>query len=138
LGADGFFSALIEKIPAALIVLLPLMALVLKILYPLSRRYYVEHLLFFVHFHAFFFLLLTLQILWHRLLGVLWIHEVFAVLPVIATSFYYPAYLYLAMRRVYGQRRFLTFLKFCLLTITYLLGFSIMMIGVLILAVFSV
>jgi hypothetical protein len=42
------------------------------------------------------------------------------------------------MRRVYGQRRFLTFLKFCLLTITYLLGFSIMMIGVLILAVFSV
>ena len=47
----------------ALIVLLPLMALVFKGLYPLSRRYFVEHLLFFVHFHAFFFLILTLQIL---------------------------------------------------------------------------
>jgi len=41
---------IVDNIPTALIVLLPLMAFVLKILYPLSRRYYVEHLLFFVHF----------------------------------------------------------------------------------------
>ncbi len=35
---------LLDNIPAALIVLLPLMAFVLKVLYPLSKRYYVEHL----------------------------------------------------------------------------------------------
>jgi len=43
---------IVDNIPTALIVLLPLMAFVLKILYPLSRRYYVEHLLFFVHFKS--------------------------------------------------------------------------------------
>ena len=59
---DGrdFVNQLLDNVPAALFFLLPLMALVLKILYPLSKRYYVEHLLFVVHFHAFFFLVLTL------------------------------------------------------------------------------
>ena len=44
---DGkaFGKKLLDNVPAALFVLLPLMALVLKILYPLSKRYYVEHLL---------------------------------------------------------------------------------------------
>jgi len=48
-GIESFADAMLDNIPIALIVLLPLMALVLKILYPLSRRYFVEHLLFFVH-----------------------------------------------------------------------------------------
>ena len=48
---DGraFLKKLLDNVPAALFVLLPLMAFVLKILYPLSKRYYVEHLLFVVH-----------------------------------------------------------------------------------------
>jgi hypothetical protein len=48
-GAKTFTGLLVDNIPVALIVLLPFMALVLKALYPLSRRYFVEHLLFFVH-----------------------------------------------------------------------------------------
>ena len=66
---DGraFLKKLLDNVPAALFVLLPLMALALKVLYPLSKRYYVEHLLFVVHFHAFAFLILTLQILFARL-----------------------------------------------------------------------
>ena len=39
-----FLSNVLDNIPIALIVLLPIMAFVLKALYPLSRRYYVEHL----------------------------------------------------------------------------------------------
>ena len=54
-----FVQNLYDNVPIALIVLLPIMAFVLKALYPLSRRYYVEHLLFFVHFHAFMFLIHT-------------------------------------------------------------------------------
>ena len=48
---DGriFGQKLLYNVPAALFILLPLMALVLKVLYPLSKRYYVEHLLFVVH-----------------------------------------------------------------------------------------
>ncbi len=133
-GAEGLSAELIDRIPAALILLLPLMALVLKILYPLSRRYYVEHLLFFVHFHSFFFLLLILQILWSRLASALGLHEALAVLPVVASSFYIPVYLLISMRRVYGQGRLATILKFVVLLIAYLLGFSVMLLGALLLA----
>jgi len=40
-GGKAFLGELADNVPAALIILLPVMALVLKILYPLSRRYYV-------------------------------------------------------------------------------------------------
>ena len=69
IGADDgktLGNLVLDNIPVALIVLLPLMALVMKSVYPLSRRYFVEHLLFFLHFHSFFFLILTLQILFAR------------------------------------------------------------------------
>jgi hypothetical protein len=137
-GADGLVAELIDRIPAALILLLPLMALVLKLLYPLSRRYYVEHLLFFVHFHSFFFLLLTLQILWSRLVHTAGLHEAVAVLPIVASSIYIPAYLFVSMRRVYGQGRFVTFLKFIILFLTYLFGSGLLLLGTLLLAALAV
>ena len=131
-------DSLIDNIPAALIVLLPLMALVLKVLYPLSKRYYVEHLLFFVHFHAFFFLLLSLQILFARVGGMLAIPEAIVVLTLVFSSFYVPIYLFVAMRRVYGQGRIITFLKYFVLLIAYLLGFAATMLGALVIAAFSI
>lgn len=137
-GAEGIQAAILDRIPAALILLLPLMALVLKLLYPLSRRYYVEHLLFFVHFHSFFFVLLTLQILWSRTVGAIGLHEAIAVLPIVASSFYVPVYLFVSMRRVYGQGRFVTFLKFLVLAATYLVSFALMLLGAFFLAALSV
>ena len=120
----SLFEKVINNVPTALIVLLPLMALVLKALYPLSRRYYVEHLLFFVHLHAFMFLLITLQILFARLAAAIALPETATVLTIVATSFYVPIYLFIAMRRVYGQGRFITFLKYIVLTLAYITGFS--------------
>jgi hypothetical protein len=136
---DGrqFLSNLVDNIPVALIVLLPLMALVLKALYPLSRRYYVEHLLFFVHFHAFFFLILVLQILLSRLTTLLPVPEAIGTLVIIAASFYVPVYLFISMRRVYGQGRFLTSLKYIVLTVSYLAGFTITMLGAVTMAAFA-
>ena len=137
---DGraFAREIIDNVPAALIVLLPLMAFVLKILYPLSRRYYVEHLLFFVHYHAFFFLLLTLQILFGRIAGLLGVPEAIVVLVIVIASFYIPIYLFVAMRRVYGQGRFVTFLKYLILLVAYLTGFTITMLGALAIAALSI
>jgi hypothetical protein len=137
-GREGLANAIIDNIPAALILLLPIMALVLKFLYPLSRRFYVEHLLFFVHFHAFFFLILTLQILLVRIGDLLGMLEVVFTVIVVAASLYIPAYLFLSMRRVYGQGRILTTLKFIALSSTYLVGFVFVMLGALLTAVFSV
>ena len=132
------FENLADNIPAALIVLLPLMALVLKLLYPLSRRYYVEHLLFFVHFHAFFFLILTLQILFARLADLLHVPEAISVVTLVVASLYIPVHLFISMRRVYGQGRLATFLKYIVLSFAYFAGFLVTMLGALLIAVFSV
>lgn len=141
IGADGgktFGDLLLDDIPIALIVLLPLMALVLMGLYPLSRRYFVEHLLFFVHFHAFFFLILTLQILFSRLGPMILIPEPVVILVLVAASLYIPVYLYKAMRRVYGQGHLLTLTKYSVLTVTYFFGVMLTMMGALLVALFSV
>jgi len=137
-GGKTFVDLLLDNIPVALIVLLPLMALVLKVLYPLSRRYFVEHLLFVVHYHAFFFLILTVQILFARLAALIRLPEVVAVLAIVAASFYIPVYLYMAMRRVYGQGRILTFIKYVGLVIAYSLGAMLTMLGAVLFALVAV
>lgn len=137
-GGRAFADKLADNIPAALIVLLPLMAFVLKALYPLSKRYYVEHLLFFVHFHAFFFLILSLQILFSRLAALLSVPETAVMLVLVVASFYIPVYLFISMRRVYGQGQFISFLKYMVLVIAYFLGFSATMLGALAIAAFSI
>jgi hypothetical protein len=137
-GAKTFTGLLIDNIPVALIVLLPFMALVLKGLYPLSRRYFVEHLLFFVHFHAFFFLILTLQILFSRVSSLIWVPEPISVLIIVAASFYIPVYLYKAMRLVYGQGHFMTFMKYITMSVAYSVGAMFTMMGALLFALFSV
>ena len=137
-GGKALVEKLLDNIPAALIILLPLMALVLKALYPLSKRYYVEHLLFFVHFHAFFFLILTLQILLLRISTMLTIPEAVPIVTIVVTSFYVPVYLFKSMRRVYGQGRFVSLLKFVVLLISYLIGFFATMMGAFTIAAFSI
>lgn len=123
----SFINQLLDNIPAALFVLLPLMALALKMLYPLSKRYYVEHLLFVLHFHAFFFLILTLEVLFSRMAAWLSLPSLLANLSVFVVSLYVPVYLYKAMRRVYEQGRAITILKFFLLLLTYLVGLTLIL-----------
>ena len=120
--SGSFLNQLLDNIPAALFVLLPLMALILKILYPLSKRYYVEHLLFVLHFHAFLFLILTLEVLFSRMATWLALPAMIHNLSVFVVSLYVPIYLYKAMRRVYGQGRAITIPKYFVLLLTYLIG----------------
>ena len=141
IGADGgktLGNLVLDNIPVALIVLLPVMALVLKGLYPLSRRYFVEHLLFFVHFHSFFFLLLTLQILFSRLATLAHLPEAIAILIIVAAAFYIPVYVYKGMRLVYGQGHFFTATKFIVLSVAYSIGATLTMLGALLFALVSV
>lgn len=141
IGADDgktLGNLVLDNIPVALIVLLPFMALVLKALYPLSRRYFVEHLLFFIHFHAFFFLLLTLQILFSRFAGLVHLPEPISILTIVVASFYIPVYLYKGMRLVYDQGHFITFLKYITLVFAYLAGATFTMMGAFLVALVSV
>ena len=126
-----------DNIPTALFLLLPLMALVLKVLYPLSRRYYVEHLLFVVHFHAFFFLALTIQLTLGRMGTVIPIPDAIFTILIVAMSLYIPIYLYKSMRRVYEQGHMATSVKFIALTTAYFIGLMIIFMITGLLAIFS-
>jgi hypothetical protein len=129
---------LLDNVPAALFILLPLMALVLRVLYPLSKRYYVEHLLFVVHYHAFFFLILTLQILFARFGTLVGIPEKATDIALFGASLYIPVYLFRAMQRVYGQGVFITALKFIFLVMSYFIGFGLMFAFAALFAAFSI
>ena len=111
---NGFGRArLRDNIPKMMFIFLPLIAGVMFVLYLGSRRYYVEHLVFFVHYHAFFFLAgiadpaarATRQSRGQRR------SRAGSTRSRTCSSsrclFYVPWYLYRAMRRVYGQGRVL-------------------------------
>jgi len=117
-----YLSKLLDSVPAALIALLPIMALVLKMLYPLSKRYYVEHVLFVVHYHAFFFLILTLHTLFLRFASLLSLPDSVSATTTLAISIYIMVYLFKSMRLVYDQGRLISFTKYLVLVVAYLVG----------------
>lgn len=137
-GLRGFVDKLLEYVPAGLFILLPLMALALNMVYPLSKRYYVEHLLFVVHYHAFVFLALTMQILLARLGALLSVPDGVLSAMLVAIPLYIPVYLFRGLRRVYEQGRIVTFLKFLFMLAAYILGLSLILGSVAIFAAFSV
>ncbi len=122
---QSFGRALWNNIPKMMFLFLPLIAAALSVLYIRSGRYYVEHLLFVVHFHAFFFLTGILVLLFERLAelsaGVV-ATGLAAVQGILGTVlvFYVPVYLLKAMRRVYAQSWWKTVPKYALLGIAYL------------------
>jgi hypothetical protein len=122
---QSFGRALWNNIPKMMFIFLPLIAAVLSLLYIRSGRYYVEHLLFVVHFHAFFFLTGIAVLLLERLaeLSTGVVASGLAGLQALAGAvlvFYVPLYLLKAMRRVYAQSWWKTVPKYALLGIAYL------------------
>ncbi len=122
-----FLKNLYDNLPTMIFLFLPLIALIQKILYIGSQRYYVEHLLFFVHFHSFFFLNLTVSVLLSRMPEMFAAQDALTTLAIIALSLYIPVYLFKAMRRVYAQSFIVTMIKYVLLFVAYHVCLSITM-----------
>ena len=124
-----FGRALIRNVPKMMFVFLPLLAFVNLLLYAFRRRKYVEHLLFYTHYHAFAFLLLTLQMLVLLMLGWFPSLSVVASLVTLASVIYLFVALYKAMKQVYRQSTLLTSLKYILVLMTYGLSLLLTFIG---------
>jgi hypothetical protein len=86
----------------------------MKVMYRRPRHYYVEHLLFFVHNHAFVFLAFGLLTLVTRFAPATMENGLTSIVQL-----YVAYYLFVSMRRVYGQGRWLTFAKLVVLSLTY-------------------
>jgi len=124
--------AAVDNIPIMMVVFIPVLALVMKLLYRGSERYYVEHLVFFMHFHAFGFIVLVLDIFFLELGGAFgWSITVSRIVASI-TAVYMALYLLIAMRRVYEQGWLVTSVKYLLLNITYIVGLSLSLTGLVI------
>jgi len=90
---DAVYQGIARTLPKALILFLPILALVLKVLFWRSRILYFDHSIFALHLQSFLFLLFSLS----------WFVPVSVILLLAFFVLVTPAYLVLAMRRVYAQ-----------------------------------
>jgi hypothetical protein len=105
----------VHNLGRALFLLLPLLAALMVPLYRRPKRYYVDHMLLLVHNHAGVFLVMS-----GFIVAVHWIPTGrFANLLTFALILYLLIYLYSSMRRVYGESRARTLLKFSALSVGY-------------------
>jgi hypothetical protein len=100
--------------PTALLLVLPLFALLLKLAYVWRSRLYMEHLIFALHNHSYICLSLivasALEWLVAHAAGHAWISAPASTLAIAAWS-WIPVYLVLSLRRVYGQGWLMTLTK---------------------------
>ena len=103
----ALIGGFMDAAPKVVFLLLPLFALLLKLLYVRRRRLYVEHFVFALHLHAVAFLVFTV----FALLRNAWLN--------LGLATWLAVYGYMAMRRVYGQGWFRTTTKFLALGFAY-------------------
>lgn len=113
---ERMVNGVFGKLPGAMLVLVPIYALLLKLFYVFKRRIYMEHLIVVLHSHAFLFLWLLLCTLLSLLAGWLEPHAPWTTTPLNWLErllvLWAPLYLLLMQKRVYRQGWPMTVLKF--------------------------
>jgi hypothetical protein len=123
-----FKDAVLGAIPSTLFVLLPVFALLLKVLYVFKRRLYMEHLIVALHSHAFLCLSLLLVFLTMAVRDSLApasgpLHGLLGLVEVLLFA-WMPLYLLLMQKRVYRQGWIMTLIKYGVLGFSYILLLS--------------
>jgi hypothetical protein len=118
----------------AMFVFLPLVAFLHMLMYWRPRHRYAEHLLFFIHVHAFFFSLMTLVAL-SAIAGGVWPSsgKVWGFVPLLLWCL--PLYTLVAMRRAFGGSWVGTSFKALALFVVYLVVLGVTLAGVFVYAV---
>lgn len=115
-------DAMLNLLPVVLFVLMPVFALLLKMAYLFSGRLYMEHLIVALHSHSFLFLGILVALALNGL------SSLAAEVPVLGAGlrfafvvslWWFPLYLLLMQKRVYGQGWILTLIKYNVLGILY-------------------
>ena len=96
-----------SNFPKVFFFLLPIFALLLKLLYVRRDYYYAEHLVFSIQFYNFFFVVSIIALLLEKIAWLAW--------TPLAIAIWVLTYLPLAMKRMYRQRWGKTVLKYLLL-----------------------
>lgn len=123
---NDFIGDLLEMIPRSMLLLVPLFALLMRVVYPFAGRYYIEHLIHAVHGHAFLFLSILLIVGLQSGAsaatrgGLAPLSTALGGLETAVTA-WMPVYFLLSLKRVYRQGWGLTLWKWVLLSLSYLI-----------------
>jgi hypothetical protein len=105
---------LIKGVSYMMFVLMPFFGLLLFLFYRKTKEYYLNCLVFSVHFHCFAFILFTIIALVGMLIDSTYL--------IMASPFILAAYLWIALRAIYRQKRFVTALKIVVIGFMHLFG----------------
>ncbi len=128
-------EAVFSRLPWTLGILMPVFAVLLKIVYIFKRRLYMEHLMVALHSHAFIFMSLLLLAIVSLLRG--WAStsapyaEPLLSLARNAIWIWLPVYLFLMQKRVYKQGWIMTFIKYSVIGICYTIIITFGIVGAL-------
>ena len=131
---EKFLDDMLHNIPKMMFLLLPLFALILKLVYINKEKYYYEHLIYSFHLHSAIFLSILVTMLFQWLFA--FVYDISGWLSFFCIV-YIIWYIYRSLRTFYGSTRWVTvlkffFLNFCysiLLTICFLIIIAISFIG---------
>lgn len=129
--AGRMAANLTRYLPRMMFVLLPVFAFLLKLLYIRRGCFYIEHLVFSLHFHSFLFLLFGAIMLLVKIPGSPAAGMMTAMLVVWGFL-----YLFLAMRKVYRQSWLKTSGKYGALLFSYLLVLSVAVVAASLIALY--
>ena len=111
-------EAVLSSLPMTLFLMLPVFALLLKLMFIFKRRLYMEHLIVALHSHAFLMLAILLLILFNDISAWLeayaWVTVPLGILTAVLWI-WMPIYLFLMQKRVYQQGWILTFIKYAII-----------------------
>ena len=139
----GYFEHVRENFmhsfPKILFISLPFFALILKLVYVRRPQfYYTSHGIFAIHLYCSTFILMLVMILatnLHDSVSWTWLHVITDVIN-FAVWVYMLIYFYIALRKFYGQGKFKTFLKYCIISfLALMINVFLMLLFVLISAI---
>jgi hypothetical protein len=119
-----FVEAIFGALPQTMLLMLPLFAVLLKIVYLFKKRFYMEHLIVALHSHAFIALMLCFAVLFTWLEN--WAADFSGVLAgafswlIAACVIWIPLYLLIMQKRVYKQGWIMTLIKYFFVGNVYL------------------
>lgn len=116
----GFLYGSLDYITVFILLMMPILALIQKILYLRSRRFYVEHLILTLHNHSFLLLALFLSSVINLVAG-LEIIGVSVLMELVADgiALWIVVYLFLSLRNFFEQSYLITFTKFAAMAVLY-------------------
>lgn len=112
---ENFFSYLLEQLVWMMLLMMPFLAMFLKLIYIRSDFFYVDHLIFLFHTHTFVFVISSLLILLNSYFPNATFLSSINTVGIISM----PIYLFLAMLKVYQQSKTKTFIKLLMINFCY-------------------